>query len=84
MSYTDADPSAAPGTEEYVGNQILVCDNCNAAVHQFCYGRGIAKVGGIPEGDWFCERCKMLKNNPGDNPAEYCCDLCNDLKGIII
>lgn len=37
------------------GNPILFCDGCNAALHQACYG-----IAEIPEGDFFCERCKHV------------------------
>ena len=55
---------------------------CNAGVHQRCYGRELIK--GIPNGDWFCDRCTNLKKNPHKHPSEYACDMCNDLKGIIV
>jgi origin recognition complex subunit 4 len=35
-------------------NQIILCDNCDYAVHQQCYG-----MTEIPEGDWLCKSCSQ-------------------------
>jgi hypothetical protein len=37
-------------------NRIVFCDGCNAAMHQICYG-----ITEIPEGDYYCDRCKFLQ-----------------------
>ena len=40
-------------------NPILMCDRCNMAIHQRCYG-----VVEIPEGSFFCSRCEYLNGFP--------------------
>ena len=35
-------------------NEIVLCENCDYAVHQQCYG-----VSEIPEGDWLCKSCSQ-------------------------
>ncbi|KAG9452783.1 hypothetical protein H6P81_005687 [Aristolochia fimbriata] len=44
---TDGDPS----------DPIVFCDGCDLMVHASCYGNPLIQA--IPEGDWFCARCKL-------------------------
>lgn len=39
-------------------NDIVICDLCQVAVHQTCYGGELLE--GVPEGNWYCARCKDL------------------------
>ena len=44
-------------------DELVLCDLCNSAVHQKCYGNEILNQ--FPEEEqWFCQRCKYLKANP--------------------
>lgn len=36
-------------------DMIVICEMCNAAVHQTCNGGDILER--LPLGAWFCERC---------------------------
>jgi hypothetical protein len=40
------------------GDNIVICELCNAAVHQTCHGGDLANK--IPNGAWYCERCEKL------------------------
>lgn len=37
---------------------LLLCDLCDSASHTYCVGLG----GTIPEGDWFCQDCTVLRD----------------------
>jgi len=63
-------------------NELVICDQCNAAVHQSCYGNELIKK--VPEGNWYCMRCLYLKSHPEAHAASIMCAFCNDLKGIMI
>jgi hypothetical protein len=82
--YDGCDPEAPVGSDERIGDAIVICDKCNSGVHQRCYGRELLNPNGLQEGDWYCTRCNYLRNSPSNHPTEVCCDLCNDLKGIIV
>lgn len=55
-------------------NNIVFCDSCDVAVHQFCYG-----VAEIPPGDdpWFCRRCELKV------PSHTKCYLCREAGGAM-
>ena len=40
---------------------IVICDLCNVAVHQSCYGNDIKDS--VPAGNWYCKRCDYLMKN---------------------
>ena len=40
------------------GNEILICELCLVGVHQKCYGSELLEA--IPQGDWYCARCRDL------------------------
>ncbi|KAI9310642.1 hypothetical protein BX666DRAFT_1165764 [Dichotomocladium elegans] len=69
MTMADEDTCAVcddPHSDEK--NQIIYCDgpDCNMPLHQGCYN-----VARIPEGDWYCDRCKLAKFNKRVNIV--CC-----------
>lgn len=70
--------------EDDCGNDIdciVMCDYCNVAVHQTCYGRDL--VPRVPDGSWFCARCLALQdiNRPFTIPK---CELCPNKKGALV
>jgi hypothetical protein len=66
--------------QESPENKIVLCDICNGAVHQNCYGFPLNE--GVPEGHWYCYRCQMLKLRQLEID-ETICYFCGKKKGII-
>ena len=63
------------------GNEIVICDLCLGAVHQSCYGSEL--LGGVPEGNWYCARCRDLLANPSKKCTEINCSFCPKIDGIL-
>lgn len=69
LRYLETHPKLSPAEEEtcavcnspesYEDNLIVICSQCELAVHANCYGIGV-----IPEGDWLCEPCKRGVSRP--------------------
>ncbi|KRZ14246.1 Protein Jade-1, partial [Trichinella zimbabwensis] len=55
-------------------NEIVVCNSCEKAVHQACYG-----IANIPEEKWICNRCIYIEKT-GVMPT---CILCPNETGLM-
>ncbi|XP_020215033.2 lysine-specific demethylase 4B isoform X2 [Cajanus cajan] len=64
---TDGDPA----------DPIVFCDGCDLMVHASCYGNPLARS--IPDGDWFCERCRF----GGSRDDVVRCELCPAREGAV-
>ena len=60
-------------------DKIIICDGCNEAVHQSCYGREIKDKVPKENVDWLCVRCKTQETHP----VHIKCAFCNDRDGIM-
>ncbi|XP_060169275.1 uncharacterized protein LOC132600198 [Lycium barbarum] len=48
---------------------LLLCDLCDIAYHTYCVGLGAT----VPEGDWFCADCSLLKAEQAQNETKTDC-----------
>ena len=62
--------------EDYDEDEILICELCQAATHQSCYGGEIKNR--LPESDqpWYCTRCVHLIENKNMLCTEIKCSMC--------
>lgn len=68
--------------DDYENDEIVICELCNAATHQTCYGGEIFDRLPLPDQPWFCARCQVLLGNKL-KCNEIKCVMCPDLKGIM-
>ena len=67
--------------EDDDNNEIVLCDLCLVAVHQVCYGSEL--LGCVPEGNWYCARCRDLLAEPKKKCTEIKCVFCPKIDGVI-
>lgn len=49
---------------------LLLCDLCDSASHTYCVGLGAT----VPEGDWFCQDCTLLRDEHSKDDKDPDCD----------
>jgi hypothetical protein len=59
----------------------VICDLCNVATHQSCYGGPLEF--GVPSGNWYCDRCLKLISDKTLKCTEIKCFLCPDIDGLM-
>ena len=60
----EPDPELCPICQDHqTQNIVLVCDGCETCMHPVCAG-----LDDVPEGDWFCPECVMVRDYQRDNP----------------
>ncbi|CDW90175.1 phd zinc finger-containing protein [Stylonychia lemnae] len=62
-------------------DQIILCELCNAACHQSCYGSEL--LNGLTTESWYCQRCRELREKPEMRCTEIKCFLCPDVDGLM-
>ncbi|KAI9055696.1 hypothetical protein LZ554_000639 [Drepanopeziza brunnea f. sp. 'monogermtubi'] len=43
--------------DDEVGNEIILCGNCDIPSHQIC-----SKIFPIPQGEWYCDPCRLMRD----------------------
>ncbi|MQM21297.1 hypothetical protein Taro_054335 [Colocasia esculenta] len=66
--YADTSCSACHGSTDE--NLLLLCDLCDSAAHTYCVGLGFT----VPEGDWYCHDCTILRNEHTKMQDDHCSD----------
>jgi len=83
MSDDDNERCAVCGDGSFVvGNLILQCSMCLVFAHQAC-----VCVGNVPDGDWFCRHCEMIRAGKvldGVKTRDRGCQLCPNKGGILV
>ena len=67
--------------EDEENNEIVICDLCLGAVHQSCYGSEL--LNSIPQGNWYCARCRILLEDVNKKCTEIKCIFCPKIDGIM-
>ena len=95
LRYLETHPKLSPAEEEtcavcnspesYEDNLIVICSQCELAVHANCYGIGV-----IPEGDWLCEPCttrlvstSLIQLPQTFTPSKSVCSVCGLAGGAV-
>jgi NuA3 HAT complex component NTO1 len=71
------------GDDDAEGDEIIICELCNVATHQSCYGGDIKDRLPLVNSPWFCDRCKELLSDKRKKCTDIKCKLCPDIEGIM-
>jgi hypothetical protein len=64
-------------------DEILICDLCQVAVHQSCYGGNILNKLPGEDQKWYCDRCDYLLKHKEKTCVEIKCAFCPDIDGAM-
>ncbi|OQR81981.1 hypothetical protein THRCLA_11242, partial [Thraustotheca clavata] len=65
------------GEESYADNRIVICDECEVAVHELCYN-----ISRVPDTAWYCLHCTAQQATLHSDIG--CCSACNQLNGALV